>query len=94
MPETNLIETGASTQSYYQSINKAYHKLYHKPLMLHYPFFKEPGESLEMRQMNLTNHCISCIDSLENKHVLEVGCGNGIQSVYIYEKFNPGSLLG
>ena len=94
MADNNLLETGASTKDYYQSINKAYRKLYQKLLMLHYPFFKQEGESLEERQVNLTNHCISHVDSLEEKHVLEVGCGNGAQSMYIYENFKPASFTG
>lgn len=71
-----------------------FRKLYQKLLMLHYPFFKEEDESLEQRQVNLTKHCISHIDSLEEKHVLEVGCGNGAQSLYIYEKYKPASFTG
>jgi ubiquinone/menaquinone biosynthesis C-methylase UbiE len=94
MSETKLIETGASTQNYYQSINKAYRKLYQKLLMLHYPFFQAEGESLEERQINLTSYCISKIDSLEDKHVLEVGCGNGSQSIYIFEKYKPAKFTG
>ncbi|MFW6371525.1 MAG: SAM-dependent methyltransferase, partial [Bacteroidota bacterium] len=94
MAEKKLIETGASTQDYYQSINKAYRKLFQKLLMLHYPFFKKEGESLEKRQVNLTDHCVSRINSLEDRHVLEVGCGNGAQSIYIYENYNPASFVG
>ncbi len=62
--------------------------------MLHYPFFKKEGESLEKRQVNLTDHCVSRINSLEDRHVLEVGCGNGAQSIYIYENYNPASFVG
>jgi cyclopropane fatty-acyl-phospholipid synthase-like methyltransferase len=62
--------------------------------MLHYPFFKQEGESLEERQVNLTNHCISHVDSLKEKHVLEVGCGNGAQSMYIYENYKPATFTG
>ncbi len=94
MAENNLMDAGVSTQDYYQSINKAYRKLYQKLLMLHYPLFKHEGESLEQRQINLTNHCISHVDSLEGKHVLEVGCGNGAQSMYIYEQYKPASFTG
>jgi len=63
-------------------------------LMLHYPFFVDPEESLENRQINLTKHCISRLDTLENKNVLEVGCGNGVQSIYIYENFKPAKMTG
>lgn len=94
MADKKLLETGASTQDYYQSINKVYRKLYHKLLMLHYPFFKQEGESLENRQVNLTDHCISRVPTLADKDVLELGCGNGAQSMYIYEKYNPKTFTG
>lgn len=94
MANSNLLETGSSTQNYYQSINKTYRKLYQKLLMLHYPYYKKHDESLEDRQVNLTNHCISYIGGLENKNVLEVGCGNGTQSLYIYENYQPASMTG
>ena len=94
MSKSKLLETGNSTQDYYQSINKTYKKLYQKLLMLHYPLFKKHDESLEERQVNLTNHCVSHLGSLQDKHVLEVGCGNGTQSIYIYEKYKPASMKG
>lgn len=94
MENSTLLETGNSTRDYYQSINQTYRKLYQKLLMLHYPFFREHNESLEDRQVNLTRHCVSHLGSLEDKDVLEVGCGNGTQSLYIYEKYKPASLTG
>lgn len=94
MPNKNLLETGSSTHNYYQNINKTYKKLYHKLLMLHYPFFKKHDESLEDRQVNLTDHCVSRLGNLENQNVLEVGCGNGTQSLYIYEKYKPARMTG
>jgi len=94
MANTKLIDTGSSTQNYYQSINKTYHKLYKKLLMLHYPFFEKHDETLEERQKNLTKYCVSQIEKLENKNILEVGCGNGTQSIYIYENYKPASLTG
>ncbi len=94
MSRTKIIETGNSTQSYYQSINKTYRKVFQKLLMLHYPFFQKNDESLEDRQINLTKHCVSRVGSLENKSVLEVGCGNGTQSIFIHENYKPAKLTG
>ena len=45
--------------------------------MLHYPFYCEREESLETRQVNLTNHCITLVECLKYKKVFDVGCGNG-----------------
>jgi ubiquinone/menaquinone biosynthesis C-methylase UbiE len=94
MSESKLLETGNSTQSYYRSINKTYRKVFQKLLMLHYPFFNKPDEPLEDRQVNLTRHCISKVGDLGDKNVLEVGCGNGTQSIYIHENYNPAKTVG
>lgn len=89
-----LFETGGSTNNYYQSINNTYVNVFNKYLMLHYPFFKEKDESLEKRQVNLTDHCISKVGVIQNKTVLEVGCGNGTQSIYLYNNFQPEKTIG
>jgi len=94
MSNTKLIETGSSTQNYYQSINNTYRKLYQKLLMLHYPFFEKDEETLEDRQINLTKYCVSQLEKIKNQNVLEVGCGNGTQSIYIYENYQPAKLTG
>ncbi|MBS3771230.1 MAG: class I SAM-dependent methyltransferase [Bacteroidales bacterium] len=89
-----LFETGESTNNYYQSINNTYVNVFNKYLMLHYPFFMEEDESLEKRQLNLTNHCLSKVGSIQDKTVLEVGCGNGTQCIYMYNNFLPGKTIG
>ncbi len=94
MANSTLIETGNSTQDYYHSINQTYRQLFRKLLMLHYPFFRQHNESLEDRQVNLTRHCLSHVEKLDNQNVLEVGCGNGTQSLYIYENYNPAQMTG
>ncbi len=90
----NLFETGGSTKNYYQSINNTYIIVFNKYLMLHYPFFKEKNESLEKRQVNLTDYCLSKVGSMQNKTVLEVGCGNGTQSIYMNNNFHPKKTIG
>jgi len=94
MSDSKLLEAGSSTQNYYHSINKTYKKLYKKLLMLHYPFFEKHDETLEDRQINLTKFCVSQLEKLENQNILEVGCGNGTQSIYIYENYKPASVKG
>jgi ubiquinone/menaquinone biosynthesis C-methylase UbiE len=90
----DLFKSGESTGNYYQSINKTYLNVFKKYLMLHYPFFKEKYESLEKRQLNLTDHCLKRMGSIKNKTVLEVGCGNGTQSLYMYSHFAPDKVIG
>ena len=57
--------------------------------MLHYPYFKEKGESFISSQINLTEYCLSKLTPLKDKRILEIGCGNGVQSVYIADKHHP-----
>ncbi len=51
--------------------------------MLHYPFYMKDKETLEERQNNLIEHCLSYIGDLKGKDLLEVGCGNGLNCHYI-----------
>jgi ubiquinone/menaquinone biosynthesis C-methylase UbiE len=62
--------------------------------MLHYPYYKSDFESLEKRQLNLTDYCLSHIEGLTGANVLEVGCGNGIQSLYIADAMSPLKIKG
>lgn len=94
MTKLNVLKSGVSFQKYYHSLNSTYYHVFKKHLMLHYPFYCERKESLEKRQVNLTNHCITLVGSLNNKRVLDVGCGNGTQSIYIANQFNPNETIG
>jgi ubiquinone/menaquinone biosynthesis C-methylase UbiE len=62
--------------------------------MLHYPYYVNDSDSFMKAQENLTNYCISLLDPLENKEVVEIGCGNGVQSIYICQTFNPARITG
>jgi len=94
MANMELISTGSSFDKYYRSLNSSYRKVFNKYLMLHYPMFSEKNESLERRQINLTDFCIAQLASLKDKRILEVGCGNGIQSIYIANTFSPLETIG
>jgi len=62
--------------------------------MLHYPYFKEEGDDFFQCQKNLTDYCIEKIGDINGKKVLEIGCGNGIQALYIMEKYKPSEIIG
>lgn len=91
---SHLFSTANSTGKYYKSLNHTYLHLFGKYLMLHYPFYKADGETLEERQINLTDYCVSFAPELANKTILEVGCGNGIQTMYIAEIHTSSKIIG
>lgn len=57
--------------------------------MLHYPLYGSEQDSFLDAQTNLTDYCMSLLPSVKGKVLLEVGCGNGVQTNYIYEKYSP-----
>lgn len=89
-----LVRSGLAFDQYYKNLNQALKRHTNEYVMLHYPFFKNESDSLFQGQKNLTDLCISYVEPLENKHVLEIGCGNGVQCMYIQEKCNPQTITG
>ena len=92
---TTMIRSGFSTDHYYEVMNHALKRVNNDDYtMLHYPLYINKSDTFLQAQKNLTDHCISGLDSLENKTILEIGCGNGVQTKYILDKFNPKSIAG
>lgn len=90
-----MIRSGLSTDHYYEVMNHALKRVNNDDYtMLHYPLYINKSDTFLQAQENLTDHCISRLDSLENKTILEIGCGNGVQTKYILNKFNPKSITG
>ena len=86
------INSGINTRDYYKSMNKALHRLNEDYTMLHYPFHESDNDSFLDAQTNLTDFCMSLLPSVSKKQLLEVGCGNGVQAIYIHEKYEPGHI--
>jgi ubiquinone/menaquinone biosynthesis C-methylase UbiE len=84
-----LLKTGFTTDNYYKSMNQALMRLNDEYTMLHYPYYLKEGESFVAAQKNLTDYCLSQLPSLEGKQVLEVGCGNGLQAIYVMQNYSP-----
>ena len=86
------INSGTSTRNYYSSMNQALLKLNEEYTMLHYPYYVNADDSFINAQANLTDYCMSLLPPVKSKTLLEVGCGNGVQAIYIHEKFAPGHI--
>jgi ubiquinone/menaquinone biosynthesis C-methylase UbiE len=91
---TKLVGTGFTHNQYYESMNIALKRLNNEHTMLHYPLFVNESDSFIRAQQNLTDYCVSLLPSFENKVVLEIGCGNGVQALYINSKYNPLRITG
>lgn len=89
-----LSGTGFTNGQYYESMNFALKRLNDEHTMLHYPLFVNESDSFIQAQRNLTDYCISLLEPLKNKEVLEIGCGNGVQALYINSLHNPLKMTG
>ncbi len=90
----NLIRSGSSTRRYYESMNHALHMLRDEYTMLHYPLYVSKKDDFLQAQANLTRYCMSQVEPLAGKSILEIGCGNGVQAKYIAEHYQPGYITG
>jgi ubiquinone/menaquinone biosynthesis C-methylase UbiE len=90
----SLCRSGLEFDQYYKNLNEALRKFNDDYVMLHYPLFRDKSDSLLQGQKNLTDYCISLMDTLDNKDILEIGCGNGMQCIYIQGKCNPRTITG
>lgn len=89
-----LIRTGFSKDQYYESMNLALKRLDNEHTMLHYPLYVKESDSFIQAQKNLTDYCISLLNPLKNKEIVEIGCGNGVQALYINANYFPFRITG
>lgn len=89
-----LLGSGFTSTQYYESMNMALKRLNNEYTMLHYPFYANESDSFIQAQKNLTDYCISLLGPLKNKEILEIGCGNGVQTLYINANYGPLSITG
>lgn len=94
MKSVRYLQTLGSFRHYYRSMNEIFTTAFGKIHMLHYPFYMKEKETLEERQHNLIEHCLSYIGDLKGKNLLEVGCGNGLNCHYIDLKYETRSIVG
>lgn len=89
-----IIGTGFTKDQYYESMNMALKRLDNEYTMLHYPLYAKESDSFFQAQKNLTDYCISLLDPIKNKVILEIGCGNGVQALYINANYFPLMITG
>jgi len=89
-----FLKSGYSTEHFYKAMNMAFNRYYGQYLMLHFPYFKSKSDTLIDGQKNLTHFCISRLPDLAGKRVLEIGCGNGMQSMYLLKNYKPKHITG
>jgi ubiquinone/menaquinone biosynthesis C-methylase UbiE len=89
-----LSGTGFTNGQYYESMNLALKRLNDEYTMLHYPLYVKDSDSFIQAQKNLTDYCISLLKPLKNKKILEIGCGNGVQALYINANYDPLTITG
>lgn len=94
MKAVRYIQTLGSVRHYYRSMNEIFVTLFGRAHMLHYPFYLKENETLEERQNNLIDHCLTYIGDLKGKHMLEVGCGNGLNCHYIDHRYGAEEITG
>ena len=89
-----LFRVGFSEKDFYGAMHGVYRRFYGEDLMLHFPLCRRRGEGLLRCQENLTDYCLALLPDLRDQQVLEIGCGNGVQSRYIIENYRPARLTG
>lgn len=90
----DFLRVGFSAKDFYSVMNSVYRRFYAEDLMLHYPICRHRAEALLECQKNLTDYCLSKLPDLRDQRVLEIGCGNGVQSAYILEICRPARVIG
>ena len=89
-----LLKSSFSTGDFYRAMNDSFKQMYGRYGMLHFSFYKNPEDDLFQGQINLTEHCISRLPEIKGKNILEIGCGNGFQSLYVLKNFQPATVTG
>jgi ubiquinone/menaquinone biosynthesis C-methylase UbiE len=89
-----LIKGALNLSSYHKIMNDLYEEVLGEHFMVHFPYFGSVTDSLIDGQVNLTEACLQYFPGLEGKRLLEVGCGNGVQSMYTLERGNMAWVTG
>ncbi|TVQ24447.1 MAG: class I SAM-dependent methyltransferase [Spirochaetaceae bacterium] len=89
-----LIRAALSLGDYHRIMNDLYEEVFGEHQMVHFPYYRRADETLLEGQANLTNVCLDYLGDLSGSDVLEVGCGNGVQSMFVASTRGPRSVTG
>ncbi|TVR05803.1 MAG: class I SAM-dependent methyltransferase [Spirochaetaceae bacterium] len=89
-----LIRAAFSLGNYHQIMNDLYEEVFGEPQMVHFPYYGSPTDTLLDGQANLTDACLEFFPDLSDQRLLEVGCGNGVQSMYVLANHRPRHVTG
>jgi len=81
--------TGLAISLLYRVMRLSYDQIYGEQQMLHYPLRRAAGESLFRGQANLLDACVAHLPDLRERRLLDIGCGNGLQTLYLHEAHGP-----
>ena len=79
---------------FYWSIRRVYAALFNEQQMLHFPLFEATGQSLLEGQRLFSTRIVERAGGLSNADVLEFGCGNGEQALWLASTQDPRSYRG
>jgi len=80
--------------AFYWAIGRAYSAVFGRQQMLHYPMFVESGQTLIDGQECFSDYVVSQLGGIADHDVLEIGCGNGVQAIYLASTHHPKSYHG
>jgi len=77
---------------FYWAIERAFAAVYGQQQMLHYPLFVRPDQSLIDGQRQFSDHIVGLMGGISERDVLEIGCGNGVQALWLDSTYRPRSF--
>jgi ubiquinone/menaquinone biosynthesis C-methylase UbiE len=89
-----LISACSSPIRLYRYLNDFYVRNFGSHLMLHYPIYDGNRVGLKIGQEQLTELCLLDLLPLDGQTILEVGCGNGRQALYIDRAHAAAEIIG
>jgi SAM-dependent methyltransferase len=77
---------------FYRLLSAASRRAFGTQQMLHYPL--AGGSNLLEGQQRFSDRCMSYLPDVRGSRLLDVGCGNGVQTIYIHRTYGPDYSLG